>query len=42
MRNFYEQGRGKTILKLLILGFFLLFLFLFFIILLAGLSFYKT
>jgi hypothetical protein len=42
MRNYYEQGRGKTILKLLILSFFFLLLFTFFLVFLVGLSFYKT
>ena len=41
MRNFYEQGRWKTIFKLFILLFFLIFLFCFFIILLFALSIYK-
>lgn len=42
MRNFYEQSRRKTIFKLFILSFSLIFLFLFFFILLIGFSFYKT
>jgi Protein of unknown function (DUF3667) len=42
MRNFYEQSRGKTTLKLIILSFFLIFLFTFFLLFLIGFSFYKT
>jgi hypothetical protein len=42
MRNFYEQSRFKTIFKLCILSFFLIFLFTFFLIFLIGFSFYKT
>jgi hypothetical protein len=42
MRNFYEQSRWKTMLKLIILSFFLIFLFTFFLIFLIGFSFYKT
>ncbi len=41
MRNFYEQGRWKTLFKLSILSFFLIFLFVFFAILLVGFSFFK-
>jgi Protein of unknown function (DUF3667) len=41
MRNFYEQGRWKTLLKLSILSFFLIFLFAFFAVLLFGFSIYK-
>lgn len=41
MRIFYEQSRGKTIVKLIILSFALVFLFSFFAILLFGFSLYK-
>lgn len=41
MRNFYEQGRWKTLMKLSILSFFLIFLFIFFAILLFGFSIFK-
>lgn len=41
MRNFYGQGRWKTIMKLIILLFFLIFLLCFFVILLLALSIYK-
>jgi hypothetical protein len=41
MRNFYEQGRWKTLMKLSILSFFLIFLFLFFAVLLFGFSIFK-
>ncbi len=41
MRNFYEQSRGKTLFKLILLIIFLFFLFLFFTMLLFGLSLYK-
>ena len=41
MRNFYEQRRGKTILKLFILSFALIFLFIFFLLLLFGLTIFK-
>lgn len=41
MRNFYEQGRMKTLLKLFIFSILLLFLFSFFLILLFALSIYK-
>jgi hypothetical protein len=41
MRNFYQQGRMKTILKLFIFSFFLLFLFVFFLILLFSFSIFK-
>jgi hypothetical protein len=41
MRVFYEQSRRKTILKIIILTFSLVFLFLFFMILLFGFSLYK-
>jgi Protein of unknown function (DUF3667) len=41
MRNFYEQSRWKTITKLCILSFFLIFLFIFFAALLLGFSLYK-
>jgi hypothetical protein len=41
MRNFYEQNRFKTILKLFILFFGLLFLSIFFMILLLGFTLYK-
>ena len=41
VRYFYEQGRGKTILKLTILSFALTFLALFFMLLLLGLTIFK-
>jgi Protein of unknown function (DUF3667) len=41
MRNFYQQGRMKTILKLFIFSFFLLFLFTFFLVLLFSFSIFK-
>jgi Protein of unknown function (DUF3667) len=41
MRNFYQQSRWKTLIKLSILLFFLIFLFSFFTILLFGFSLYK-
>lgn len=41
MRNFYEQGKGKTLLKFFILIIFLIFLICFFVILLLALSIYK-
>lgn len=41
MRVFYEQSRGMTILKILILSFALIFLFAFFMLLLFGISLYK-
>jgi hypothetical protein len=41
MRVFYEQSRRKTILKIIILTFSLVFLFAFFMILLFGFSLYK-
>jgi hypothetical protein len=41
MRNFYEQGRWKTLVKLFILSFFLIFLFTFFSIILFGFSLYN-
>lgn len=41
MRNFYEQGRWKTLVKLCILSIFLIFLFSFFAILLFGFSIFK-
>ena len=41
VRNFYEQGRGKTILKLFILSFGLIFLSIFFMLLLLGLTIFK-
>ncbi len=41
MRNFYEQGRWKTLTKLFILSFFLIFLFTFFVVILFGFSLYN-
>ncbi len=41
MRNFYGQGRLKTLLKIFIMSLFLVFLFCFFLILLLALSVYK-
>ncbi len=41
MRTFYEQSRSKTIVKLIILSFALIFLFTFFLVLLLGFSLYK-
>ena len=41
MRNFYEQGRGKTLLKLFILSFALIIISVIFAILLFTLSIYK-
>ncbi len=41
VRYFYEQGRGKTILKLIILSFALMFLSIFFMLLLLGLTIFK-
>ena len=41
VRHFYEQRRGKTILKLFILSFALIFLFIFFLLLLFGLTIFK-
>ena len=41
MRNFYEQGRWKTIFKIIILSFLLVFLFCFLAILLFGFSIFK-
>jgi hypothetical protein len=41
MRTFYEQSRGKTIAKLIILTIALVFLFIFFATLLIGFSLYK-
>ncbi len=41
MRNFYEQGRWKTLFKLSLFSISLIFLFSFFLILLFGLSIYK-
>lgn len=41
MRNFYDQGRGKTLLKLFILSFAMIFITVIFAILLFTLSIYK-
>ena len=41
VRHFYEQRRGKTILKLFILSFALMFLSIFFMLLLFGLTIFK-
>jgi len=41
VRHFYEQGRAKTILKLFILSFALIFLSIFFMLLLFGLTIFK-
>lgn len=41
MRNFYEQGRWKTLFKMILFSISLIFLFTFFLILLFGLSIYK-
>ncbi len=41
VRNFYEQRRAKTILKLFILSFALIFLSIFFMLLLFGLTIFK-
>lgn len=41
MRNFYEQGRWKTLLKLSILCFALIFLSIIFVLIAVGLSIYK-
>ena len=41
VRHFYEQSRGKTILKLFILSFALMFFFIFFLLLLFGLTIFK-
>ncbi len=41
MRNFYEQGRGKTLLKLFILSFALMFISIIFAIVVFALSLYK-